>query len=426
VLQLSENDDHVGILNLGTPSIAPITKSSSAALMRKAYLKLSLLIHPDKLGKTFSEATKAFQALVRALEYLSNADELETIAAEGTQAKRKADAFTIMRSNEGCYRTTVCCPRCKQPWSEGTLDGNPDYFYNFLMTGLKQFNCSTCLCEFGCVSAIHKCPFCKGCFEYSHKDFHRKITCGNPKCIKEFGFYMYHVSERVLKELKLEIKEEIERRKKSRESKFRRANSLRGREQVNEKDAFLVGLSDCCPLCGHELDEFADDEAARRHLMECNDKTAHESFARKKAKAARREEEASERRLKQDDTQALAAWELLGASSQQLYLLSEGQLKSMVKDKGLSVKGGKDELISRLVHDDGRLSIEGVVYGEQALVESRRKRKRIDATTIPSSLTSLSITELKSICAAHGIPYENNSHKIDLVQLIEDDIYGEE
>ena len=39
----------------------------------------------------------------------------------------------LSRSNEGCHRTSIRCPRCKQPWSEGTLDGNPDYFYNFMM-----------------------------------------------------------------------------------------------------------------------------------------------------------------------------------------------------------------------------------------------------------------------------------------------------
>lgn len=39
--------------------------------MRKAYLKLSLLIHPDKLSNSFPDSTRAFQALVRAFESLS-------------------------------------------------------------------------------------------------------------------------------------------------------------------------------------------------------------------------------------------------------------------------------------------------------------------------------------------------------------------
>ena len=122
-----------GILNISTTSdAARITKQTPLAIMRKAYLKLSLIIHPDKLGRSFDQATKAFQALVSAFDRLSSPDVVEEVVAKGKNKVAK-----IARSNEGCVRTRVCCPRCKQPWSEGTLDGNPDYFYNFLMTGLK-------------------------------------------------------------------------------------------------------------------------------------------------------------------------------------------------------------------------------------------------------------------------------------------------
>ena len=34
---------------------------AGAAVMRKAYLKIAQKIHPDKLGKKFDGATKAFQ-----------------------------------------------------------------------------------------------------------------------------------------------------------------------------------------------------------------------------------------------------------------------------------------------------------------------------------------------------------------------------
>ena len=113
----------------------------------------------------------------------------------------------------------VCCPRCRQPWSEGSLDGNPDYFYNFMMMGLKQYSCSTCLCEFGCMTAIHKCPYCKNVFEYSPEDYHRKITCGREKCDKKFGFFMYNPSDRVINEMKLSVKTELENRIKAKEAK---------------------------------------------------------------------------------------------------------------------------------------------------------------------------------------------------------------
>ena len=65
VLELDELNDYEGVLNIATLKDSRVNKSSPVALMRKAYLKLSLLIHPDKLGRTFEHATKAFQALVR-------------------------------------------------------------------------------------------------------------------------------------------------------------------------------------------------------------------------------------------------------------------------------------------------------------------------------------------------------------------------
>ena len=131
--------------------------------LRKAYLKLSMIIHPDKLTQyKFEDATKAFQALVGAFESLTRPD---VPVDGGVDSKAKK----ISRSNAGCVVTTVKCPRCKVAWGAKT-DGNPDYFYNFMMTGLKSYTCSTCLFEFGCMAAIHCCVFCKHEFEYSPGD----------------------------------------------------------------------------------------------------------------------------------------------------------------------------------------------------------------------------------------------------------------
>ena len=211
VLEYAENEDYEGILNMTRTSASDpiISRATPVNIMRKAYLKLSLIIHPDKIGRIFNQATKAFQALVKAFDSLTSVDidvSGDTGAARGGPKGKGGAMFTISRSNEGCYRTrvwyvlfhvlylsyyssiryplltqtrvsaVVCCyvsvlmfaylmcdscPRCRQPWSEGTLDGNPTYFYNFLMQGLKCYTCSTCLCEFGCMTAIHKCPHCK-------------------------------------------------------------------------------------------------------------------------------------------------------------------------------------------------------------------------------------------------------------------------
>ena len=236
-------------MNIATPAGAPrISKQTPLAIMRKAYLKLSLIIHPDKLGRSYDQATKAFQALVSAFDRLSSPDVVQD--EDVCKGKKGAKIVKIARSNEGCYRTRVCCPRCKQIWSEGTLDGNPDYFYNFMMTGLKQFSCSTCLCEFGCMTAIHKCPQCQNQFEYSPQDYHRKLSCGRQNCqsvSKPFGFFCFSTSDRVINEIKKEVKAEQERRLKARESKQRRAKRMDSRGGFDQDKAFLLGLLDCCP-----------------------------------------------------------------------------------------------------------------------------------------------------------------------------------
>ena len=118
VLELGSEDDYESILNLAAPDDTRITKSTSLSVMRKAYLKLSLIIHPDKIGRQFSQATKAFQELVKAFDHLSSVD-VDLSGEEGGKGKagdkskggKGSKVFTISRSNEGCYRTRVCCPR---------------------------------------------------------------------------------------------------------------------------------------------------------------------------------------------------------------------------------------------------------------------------------------------------------------------------
>ena len=34
---------------------------------------------------------------------------------------------------------------------------------------------STCLLDFGCMTAIHKCPFCRKPFDYTPDDYHAKV-----------------------------------------------------------------------------------------------------------------------------------------------------------------------------------------------------------------------------------------------------------
>lgn len=473
VLELNEVDDFVGILNIAAPTeAARVNSKSPVNQLRKYYLKLSLMIHPDRMGKAFPDATKAFQALVRAFESLTMPELIEEVA----QAKKKGEkgakgGIAIARSNEGCYRTRVCCPRCKQPWNEGSLDGNPEYCYNFLMTGLKQYMCSTCLCEFGCMTAIHRCPFCSKQFEYSPSDYHNKITCSNSKCNKPFGFIMYHASDRVIKDMKQSVKEEQERQLRAREAKLRRAKRSTGLDKQTAEASFLMGLSDICPRCGEDFTESLDEEEQRRHLMDCTSDIKHAAHKHKQ-KVAETAKAAKEQRVEaQVAAQTQAAWQFLGANNTQLWLLNEDQLRSQAATLKLDISGDKDALISRIVtstdgtqptsssgsggfhqidngdtqaagkkrsrNDDNEAATSTALVTSSSKASGKRSKASSSSLTVhksardgaidalPSNLHAYSAAQLRSMCAAQGrlglIP--KNAVKADLIAVLEKDVY---
>mmetsp|Transcript_2682 Transcript_2682/g.4029 ORF Transcript_2682/g.4029 Transcript_2682/m.4029 type:complete len:562 (-) Transcript_2682:123-1808(-) len=431
VLELNDADDFEGILNIAGGNT--ITKSSPIAVMRKAYLKLSLVIHPDKLQRSFDQATHAFQALVRAFERLSQPEVTDDVfMQESSKTGKKGSSKSpsgIARSNEGCYRTRVKCPRCKQCWSEGTLDGNPDYFYNFLMTGLKTYTCSTCLCEFGCVTAIHECPFCSKFFEYSPQDYHRKITCGNSKCNKEFGFYMFHVSNRVMTEMKRSVKEEQERYAKIHRTKQRRAARSISRDQQTAEAAFVMGLEDCCPRCGEGFEGYPDEEAQRHHMMNCTDENKHKKH-RKTVQAAKEHAAAAEqKRDKQAQAQSLASWEFLGGKTSQLYLLNNDQLKDIAQREGLATSDAdsREDLVSKIgdqrrgradqESEKGRKRIK-TANSSSALVVGNR-RISLSPEDLPPNMHSMTVAELRVFCASYGVAVPKKLVKSEIIELIE-------
>ena len=114
VLARGERGDHVGVLRVLGGGADALSAASDFAVLRAAYRGLARLIHPDKLGKRFAGATKAFQCLARAFEALT----APTSASDppSRAGKRRAAAPAVGRSNEGCYRTRCRCPRCGGGW----------------------------------------------------------------------------------------------------------------------------------------------------------------------------------------------------------------------------------------------------------------------------------------------------------------------
>jgi hypothetical protein len=169
VLELAEGGDPEGVLSLLGQ---PISRSTPFAQQRKVYLNIARMIHPDKLPR-YQQATKAFQALVRAFEVLTSPEP----PPEATAAAKARAKSAISRSNERCFKTEIHCPRCKATW--GTADSGVQPFdYNFMMQGLKTYCCALCLCEFGCMTAEHRCPLCKKGFECASQPRPRLVpTC---------------------------------------------------------------------------------------------------------------------------------------------------------------------------------------------------------------------------------------------------------
>ena len=350
---LANEGDYVFILSL---SGKMVKETSSKAELRKAYLLLSAKVHPDKNPGSQS-SKKAFQAVSESFERLANPekfDEVDDDDGKPDKKRQKMERFT--RGNKGCFQTKIKCPRCRNVWNTYDL-GLEDSSYNFLMLGIKQYICGGCFLKFGCMTALHYCPHCNKPFEYDPDDYHRKITCGNGKCNKEFGFMMFKVSEKREKEIRREVKEENEALAKKRAQMKRRAEradkrvgTLTNEERVQEQ-LFLLLLRDSCPRCGFEIEKDKrkqEMEGAKEHLENCTD--AKEIAGYKKKVAAQESLKAKKvaKEELQEDTQAFKTWEHNGRQVGQLWMLSEVTLRKECQKFGLSSDGHKVDLITRL------------------------------------------------------------------------------
>mmetsp|Transcript_390 Transcript_390/g.749 ORF Transcript_390/g.749 Transcript_390/m.749 type:complete len:616 (+) Transcript_390:121-1968(+) len=408
----------IRILQLSDPSLQP---TSPTAQLRKAYLKISLHIHPDRIGSIFKEATKAFQVLVTAYETLTSPDYIPS--DEPTTKKGKKKTQQISRSNEGCHSTKIHCPRCNARWGD-KVEGNPEWSYNVMMQGLKSFHCSTCLLKFGCMSARHQCPHCRKPFSYSPGDYHRKITCSSSRCQKPFGFHLYHMSDLALRNLREEILQtRDETAKKMVGLKRRSKRAARGQEEEMDLRAFAAGLAEECPKCGIDFAELRlEGITAETHLMNCTDEKSHQKQQAKKEAQRKKVDAKEEERALQNDAESKAAFDFLGRNNNQLYLLSEGQLEKEMKEKGLASSEGDDkaDMIAALVNQerslvvrDGGGSAANGGGGVSASLPSMSTLQRMD------------VGELRAVLASHGVGGKKmkGMSKRQMLDLLEDKVY---
>ena len=366
--------DRYELLSLG--SIEPIRVGDDGFLnvededVRRVYIKMSVKIHPDKL-REFPEATKAFQALVRAYELCCKPDlredesddsrsggdesdddeeeeagddesddddeaaapeEAEEEAAApaaprarakaptsyaevdsdedldedsdedeapkkrapkrapkakaGKQPPRKKKAPTAKkkkkaprqrrrrstaantRGDAAERRTGVSCPRCSSGWGDHLRGEGQEGLYTEFMRGARRVSCTSCLFEFGCLSAGHACPDCSAPFEYRPQRFDAAFVCSRKSCGATFSVARFALS-RAAKAGEADRKADESRKRKAEaasRARAERAEKLRGDDDdeaaLLELGAFIV--SEECPRCGKLFTS-----GHKKHLATC-------------------------------------------------------------------------------------------------------------------------------------------------------------
>ena len=86
---------------------------------------------------------------------------------------------------------------------------------------------------------------------YDPDDYHRQITCGNAKCTKTFGFWMFKVSERRETEVRGEgggypgVQVRIEVKKENEELAKKRAQQKRRNARADKRVEVSGGCGSC-------------------------------------------------------------------------------------------------------------------------------------------------------------------------------------
>lgn len=329
------------------------------------------------------------------------------------------------------------------------------------MQGIKCYTCSTCLLDFGCMTALHACPHCRSTFDYAPADYHRQVTCANPKCTKPFGFWLFTIPPRLEDELRAEVKAAAERRLKAVESARARAERAarkagaaagggrggrgggggeEGAEAVREAEkAFVRGLADECPRCGWAPTAAeAKRELLLEHLKGCTDAKQHAANRKRKAAAEAERAAKAAGRQKQDEAMTQAAWQFLGGSASQMWMLTDEQLRTKAIEAGIEKAGepalDRTERLARLARhaaeaDNSRLLTDGgggTAPRGKARAGGAGSASAPTAASLPANLHSLSLKQLRDVCAAHGFVPKGRSTDAVIAELEGRRFAGEE
>ena len=131
-------------------------------------------------------------------------------------------------------------------------------------------------------------------------------------------------------------------------------------------------------------------------------------------------------RGQQEEVVNLRTWEFLGAENENLWMLSLEQLRKQCQSYKIDDEGEKDQLIARLVRHRNSLDASRLLTDAGGEGDAKKQKSRIPThQTLPSNLESLSVSQLRSVAASHGIEVKGTS-KADIIRAIEKERFRDE
>ena len=296
------------------PGLPSLTSSTPLSDVRRSYMRLAALVHPDKLRQRFDKATEAFQVLVKVFDRVatggaskatttmsgsggtakpkkvhpkakqevkkrknnsktkkratrrgSDDDDVGSTSAESSDEKTSAAVLKpkkmmadVARSNVNCKKTPLSCPSCHNGWTPDS-----DKKYTLVMAyGAKTF-CEVCLFQFSWASAEHCCPFCSRSVEYDVRQFDQKVSC--TCCSRSYGYYRASVTAQELDEMNAKLDhekkmnidaQEREQRRLAREQKQEGKNGEVADSSSRQDQDQLIGqcvVDGKCPICRRKV-----------------------------------------------------------------------------------------------------------------------------------------------------------------------------
>mmetsp|Transcript_11158 Transcript_11158/g.10828 ORF Transcript_11158/g.10828 Transcript_11158/m.10828 type:complete len:178 (-) Transcript_11158:822-1355(-) len=159
-----------------------------------------------------------------------------------------------------------------------------------------------------------------------------------------------------------------------------------------------------------------EDADELEHLRNCQDTVAIASHKRKKEAVVDKINNKKQRQEVQEDESAKAAWDLLGASTDQMWMLTNGALEKECATQGVDTKGKKSKKMA--AHD----MIAGIVSKKksQALTKyDASANQGVTTESLPSNLDRMTEAQLRAVAASHGIKVKRKMRKMDIIALLQ-------